>query len=323
MKTLSRMAIALAMGFLLVVFWVGCAKKKVLPPDTVTANCSADKTSVVEGSGDIVAISVQAVDPRGHTLNYAWSATGGKVDGTGPSAHWDSSGVGPGTYTVSVKVDDGVGNTASCSEDIAVTPKPIPPPTMSCSADRSSVLPGERVGITANVNDQSGTALTYTWHTTGGQISGSGASVGLDTSGLAAGNYTVTGRVENAKGGAADCTVTVGVQTPPPAPQATKLNQFYFAPGSARVNNVGKRVLDDVALRLNSDTKAKVVLVGYSDPRESKKLGLSRAQSAKKYLAGKGIADTRIDVRSATGEKGAGKENRRVDVIWVPEGATY
>jgi hypothetical protein len=30
-----------------------------------------------------------------------------------------------------------------------------------------------------------------------------------------------------------------------------------------------------------------------------------------------------VDVRSSTGTAGVGKENRRVDVVLVPDGATY
>ncbi len=92
------------------------------------------------------------------------------------------------------------------------------------------------------------------------------------------------------------------------------------------VDNVCKRVLDDVALRLQSDPKAKLVIVGYADPKERRpdKLAKDRAGNAKKYLSKeKGVADTRIEVRGAPGQKGAGKENHRADLVWVPEGATY
>lgn len=304
--------------------------EKPKAPDIVTASCSADKTSVAADSGELVAVNVLATDAYNHPLNYIWTATGGKVEGTGPDVRWNSTGVGPGTYTITARVEDASGTNSSCSEDVRVEAKPIPPPTMTCSVDRSSVLVGERVQVSANVNDQSGTPLTYTWQTNGGQIVGSGASVQLDTTGAAPGSYTVTGRVQNGKGGAADCSTDVGVQAPPPPPQASKINQCLFHATGAGVDNVCKRFLDDVALRLQNDPKAKVVLVGYSAPatgrqaeRRAEQLAKARAESAKKYLAQKGVAETRIDVRAAGGQKGAGNQNHRVDVIWVPEGASY
>jgi outer membrane protein OmpA-like peptidoglycan-associated protein len=106
---------------------------------------------------------------------------------------------------------------------------------------------------------------------------------------------------------------------------ASKLNECFFRAGSARVDNVCKRILDDVALRLQNDPRAKIVVVGYADPKEARpdRLSRQRGDSASKYLAGKGIASTRVDVRTAGGQAGAGKQNRRIDVVWVPEGATY
>ena len=307
-----------------IVFRFGERQPPPVHPPSVS--CSADKTSVVQDSGDVVGVHASAINPDNVPLTYSWTASGGSVDGTGADVRWNSAGTAPATYTITSRVDDGRGNTTSCSADIAVQPKPVPPPTMTCSVDRSTVLAGERAQVSATVNDQSGTPLTYTWQTNGGQIVGSGANVQFDSTGLAPGNYTVTGRVQNGKGGAADCTTSVAVQAPPPPPQASKISECSFRVGSARVDNVCKRVLDDIALRLQNDPKAKLVIVGYADPKELRpdKLAKNRAASAGKYLSKeKGIADTRIEVRGQQGQKGAGKENRRTDLVLVPEGASY
>jgi outer membrane protein OmpA-like peptidoglycan-associated protein len=304
------------------VYWAEKPKPANRPP---VAACSADKSSVFAESGEIVHVRVQASDPDGDPLTYSWSATGGRVEGSGTEIRWNSAGLAPGIYTVTVRVDDGRGGTASCGVDIRVEPRPNRPPTMTCSAHRTTVLVGERVRITAIARDPDGDPLTYSWRTNGGQIIGSGASVQLDTSGVAPGSYTVTGRVEDGRGGAADCSVSVNVQAPPAPAQASKLNECFFRHSSARVDNVCKRILDDVALRLQSDPRARVVLVGYADPKEPKpaRLASQRGGNAQKYLVTKGIADSRIDVRAATGQAGAGKQNRRIDIIWLPEGATY
>jgi hypothetical protein len=210
--------------------------------------------------------------------------------------------------------------------NVTVQPKPAPPaPTMSCTADRSTVLAGERAEITANVNDPSGTAIRFTWVANGGQIIGSGSIVQFDTSGLAPGIYTVTGRAENELHSACDCTAAVTVQAPPPPPQASKVSACEFAPGSARSDNVCKRNLDDVAVRLQSDPRSKVVLVGYADPKEARaaKLAGERAASAQKYLQNRGVDASRVEARTAAGAAGAGQENRRVDIVFVPDGASY
>src|ERR1700741_384911 len=305
--------------------------EKPREPDQLTSSCSADKSSVAEGSNEAVQTTATATDSWGHPLTYTWTANGGKItNGSSPYARWDSEGVAPGTYALSLRVDDGAGKTSTCSTNVRVDPKPKPPaPTMSCSADRSSVTAGERAQITATVNDQSNTALRYSWQANGGQIvnaSESSSSVQFDTSGLVPATYIRPGRVENGAGGAADCSTSVTVEQPPAPPQASKISDCSFTPGSARADNVCKRVLDDAAVRLQSDPKAKVVLVGFADPKEpgSAKLASRRADETKKYLAGKhGIDGSRVDVRSSTGAAGAGTENRRVDVVLVPDGATY
>jgi len=290
------------------------------------ASCTADKTSLYVGSGDMVRVTVQASDPDGDSLSYNWSATGGRIEGSGTEVRWNSAGTAAGSYTVTVRVDDGQGGTASCAVDVRVEPRPNRAPTMSCSADRSSVIVGERVRITATASDPDGDTLTYSWRTNGGQIVGQGASVQLDTTGVNPGRYTVTGRVDDGKGGAADCNVTVTANAPPVQPQAVKLNECTFrAKNSARVDNVCKRVLDDVALRLQSEPRARIVVIGYADPGERRpdQLSAQRAAEAKKYLESKGIAGNRIETRTAAGQAGADQANRRVEIIWVPEGASY
>ena len=290
-----------------------------------TATCSADKSSVFVGSGDSVNISISASDPDNHPMTYSYSASGGTVEGTGPQARWNSDALAAGSYSVTAQVDDAHGGAASCTVDVRVDPRPNRPPVMTCSAERSSAIAGERVRISATASDPDNDPLTYSWRTNGGQIIGSGASVQLDTTGLTPGNYRVTGRVDDGRGGAADCNADVKVEAPAQPALASKLNECFFRSGSGRVDNVCKRVLDDVALRLSSSPRDRVVIVGYADPAEAKhdKLAKQRADNAKKYLEGKGAAGTRVETRGAGGQKGAGKQNRRVDVILVPEGATY
>ena len=292
------------------------------------AACSANPASVYTGSGDSVAFHVNASDADNDPLTYSYTATGGAVDGTGPDARWNSTGLAAGTYTVNAKVDDSKGGTATCSADITVQAKPNQPPTITCSTDRSPIMPGERTGITAVASDPDNDPLTYSYTTTGGQIVGSGSKVQFDSTGLAAGSYTVKCSVSDGRGGTADASTNVDVQQPPPPPQATKVGDCgYVKPGVSRFDNLCKRVGDDVALRLKNDPNAKVVIVGFADPREPKatKLPETRAELAKKYLVEKGIDASRISTRtgSASTEKGMEKENRRVEFVIVPEGATY
>ncbi len=215
------------------------------------------------------------------------------------------------------------------AEAVAPAPAEVPQPvnhapTLGISADRHSALAGERIRITGRGNDSDGDPLTYSWRASGGQVLGAGPIVQLDTSGLSPGRYTVTGRVEDGRGGAGDASLSFEVSVPP-APQASQANELLYGPSSARLDNVGKRMLDDVALRMRNEPRASVVLIGYADPEEANagKLAAQRAESAKVYLVSRGITADRVSTRSSAGQAGAGRQNQRVDVIWVPEGANY
>jgi outer membrane protein OmpA-like peptidoglycan-associated protein len=133
-------------------------------------------------------------------------------------------------------------------------------------------------------------------------------------------------RVDDGRGGAADCTSTIEVKAVPAPPQASKIADCPFAkPLSTRTDNSCKRFLDDVALRLQNEPRGTAVIIGYSDPKEGKtpdKVAGDRATNAVKYLGEKGIDPSRVSTRTGAGQAGA-TDNRRIDVIWVPEGATY
>jgi outer membrane protein OmpA-like peptidoglycan-associated protein len=225
-----------------------------------------------------------------------------------------------------VTVDDGHAGTASCSSTIQAQPRPNRPPTIACAAERSAVFAGERVHLTTNASDPDGDTLTYTWRANSGRVIGTGSAVDFDTTGLAPGRYSITVRVDDGKGGAADCSMSVQVNAAPPPPQASKINECLFNRAlDTRIDNVCKRILDDVALRLQNEPRSTAVIIGYSDPKERQpeKIAGDRGSNAVKYLGEKGIDASRIKTRTGSGQAGADKENRRIDVILVPEGATY
>ena len=311
-----------------VVFRWGIPNPPPPPNHPPVAACSANPNSVYAGSNDAVTVHVNASDPDNDTLSYSYTASGGTVEGTGPDARFNTSGLAEGSYTVTAKVDDGRGGTATCAADITVAKKPNQPPIISCVTDRSPIMPGERTGITSTASDPDGDPLTYSYSATGGQVTGDGPKATFDSTGLAPGSYTVKCSVSDGRGGTADASTNVDVQQPPPPPQAAKAGDCgYNKAGASRFDNACKRVGDDVALRLNNDPNAKLVIVGFADSKEPKaaKLAQTRADLAKKYIVEKGVDASRISTRTgeASTEKGQEKANRRVDFIIVPEGATY
>jgi len=279
------------------------------------ASCSATPASVYAGTGEVVSVHADASDPDNDPLTYAWSATGGTIDGAGAQVRWSSNGLALGSYTVTARVSDGRGGAASCSTDVKVEPRPNRPPTMSCSVDPSSVHPGARVHVTASASDPDNDPLTYSWQSSGGQVSGSGADVQIDTTGLTAGSYTVTGAVNDGRGGTADCRGQFSVEVPPPPAVEARLaiRSIYFptalpSPGRPTVGLVEsqKKTLTSLAndfkeyLALKPD--AHLVLEGHADhrgtPGYNQALSERRVEIAKQFLVGLGIPADSLQVKA-------------------------
>jgi hypothetical protein len=108
---------------------------------------------------------------------------------------------------------------------------------------------------------------------------------------------------------------------PPPAPAARSLCTISFdrdRKRPIRVDNEAKGCLDDIALELNRESDATLVVVGNHDPQESPEASAQRSLNVKLYLTTeKGIDANRIELR--TGES----TGRTADNILVPRGATW
>ncbi len=290
------------------------------PPPPVNhppvAACSASPTSVFAGSGDVVAIHVNASDPDNDPLTYTYSATGGAVDGNGPDARWNSTGVTAGGYTVTAQVNDGKGGTASCATDIKVEPRPNRPPTASLSVERSPILPGEHTGITCNGSDPDGDPLTYSYSASGGQVTGTGANASFDATGLQPGTYTVKCTVNDGRGGTADASGNVEVKEPPQVHQLEvklALHSIYFPTAQPTVAKPTGGLMASQAVTLDTlaaDFKqyltykpdAHLILGGHADVRGGKEynqlLSERRVEKTKSYLIEKGVSADHIDTKA-------------------------
>ncbi|MEO6966308.1 MAG: OmpA family protein, partial [Acidobacteriaceae bacterium] len=287
-------------------------------------SCSVNPDEVFPG--DPVAVNGNAINlnPK-KTATYSWSSTGGKVSGTSATSNIDTAGLAPGTYTVTGHVAEGAkaGQSADCNTTFTV--KPFGPPTIVCSANPSTVNPGDSSTITAQGSSPQNRPLTYTYSASSGQISGSAESASLNTTGAAPGVVTVTCNVADDSGqtASAETTVTINAPVTPVAPKTETLCSISFGRDTRRpyrVDNEAKACLDEVALNLQRDADAKAVLVGNSGSGESRahKLAAERAVNAKAYLVKeKGLDSSRIEVR--TGNAGT----LTVQNFLVPPGANF
>lgn len=124
---------------------------------------------------------------------------------------------------------------------------------------------------------------------------------------------------------------TAVVPSAPPAPRQS-LETVNFDSSSARLSNIAKAKLDEVALRLQQAPAATVVVRGYADgsgdAAANQALSLRRAEAARDYLVQRhGIAVDRIAVEGRGAEdpvasndaaEGRGENRRAVIVVTLP-----
>ncbi len=308
----------------------GTAEQKVAPPPP-TLTCNADQSSVIQGGTVHITTTVS---PEGLPYTYTWTSNeAAKLTPNQSQASFDTTGLTPGLYSVAARVDNGQGGVADCSTNIEVQEKPKHPPTVSCSAEPTTVRPGAAVTLTAQATSPDDRPLTYAWTVTSGKLdTDNQATVHVDTTGVAPGTLNANVAVHDDRGLSANCSSAVTVEAPPPPPQASLATTLNFKHNSARIDNVAKAALDDVALRLQQDPNAHAVIVGFSGPEEGPRtrnqarkeaaitrLAEERAVNAKAYLVQeKGVSADRIQVRENHANGG-----QKAEVWVVPQGASF
>lgn len=301
------------------------------PETPVVASCSVQPTEVMVGEPITATATASNFNPK-HTLNYSWAATGGRITGKDTTATIDTNGVAGGSYVVTAHVTDPKAkhnNEASCTANFTVKEPPKNPPTMSCSANPTTVQSGGTSNLSCTCTSPDNVPVTVSgWTASGGTVSGSGATATLNTTGAPAGTITVSATCSDTRGLTANASSDVTVEVPPPPPpQASKLSECDFSKMTKigkpwRVDNECKAILDDVAQRLQHDPDAHLVVVGNNEPKEKRRnLAAERAVDAKAYLSG-GEAKQAIDASRI--ETRTGSAGTQTDEFWiVPAGATF
>jgi hypothetical protein len=294
------------------------------PPIPPTASCSISPTEILAGAPVTATIATQNFNPK-HTITYKWTSTGGKVSGTGTTGTVDTTGLAPGGYTVTGTATDErekKNNVASCSASFTVK-QPLPP-VVSCSASPTTLAVGQPSTITMSASDPQGWPLTYSWTSTGGQLSGSGTSATLTAKDSDAGNtITVTGTATNDHNLSSSCTASVSV---PPVEKCVMMEDwgectFEKNPKKPwRVDNDCKDTLDKLSLRLQQMPNGRLNIVGFTNEEEvvnEQTLGAQRSVNVKYYLTTDG--PNKVDASRVTPRQG-GTKGQATHFQFVPEG---
>jgi hypothetical protein len=326
-------------------------RRECPPPPAPTCVVEAAPTSV--NRGERLALTAKPTTPgypEGKvTYEYRWEVKGPQgqavpVSGAGASVEIPTAQLACGNYTVTTTVTATVpavecpsdcvttGQT-TCTSSFSITEPPCPSVSCDVTATPTSVTAGDRVTLRATSTGAENP--TYTWSTSAGTLSSTtGTEVTLDTTGTS-GTITVTVNVSTSRtrcnepcpGGSCSTTITVSLPKPPVPNPITPCGPIFFPFNSARITNEHKACLDEIALRLQQDPRASVIIDGHRDSSERVGISLTRANNARDYLVNeKGIDSNRITVRnfgdSCPHESGDPALNRRVEFWILPEGAT-
>jgi outer membrane protein OmpA-like peptidoglycan-associated protein/opacity protein-like surface antigen len=293
------------------------------PPPPPTAACSIQPAEVFAGEPVTATATGSNFTPK-RTVTYNWNGTGVKVTGSGASAQIETTGLEPRSYEVTANLSDGRKNgSASCSARFTV--KQPRPPVISCSADPASVQTGGSSTITSTASSPDGRRLIYSYTASAGDISGTGATATLNTTGAQPGRITVTCNVNDDRVPplTASSTAMVEVQAPPPppipAPEIKRLeaklalHSIYFQTARPTAEHPEGGLLDsqaDILKALAEDFKnylkympdAHLILGGHADPRGTeefnKALTERRVDRTKTFLVEHGVPADHFELKA-------------------------
>jgi outer membrane protein OmpA-like peptidoglycan-associated protein len=302
------------------------------PVTPVAASCSLRPAEVMAGEPVTATATASNFNPR-HALAYGWSSTGGNIRGRDADASIDTNGLAGGSYTVTARVSDPKRQrtrVAICSSTFAVREPPRNPPTLSCSANPSTVQTGKPSTIDCHCTSPDNVPVAVTgWSTNGGSLSGSGSTAALDTSGVSAGVITVSAICSDSRGLNTPATAEVMVENPPTvSPEVRRLesrlalHSIYFATAKPTLENPDRGLLasqQQTLMTLAIDFEkyrelrpdAHLILGSHADPRGSveynQALSERRVERARQFLTEHGVPAASIEI------KAFGKEQNLTD----------
>ena len=140
----------------------------VLPQNVVTVSCASDPATVEPGAA--VLLKAEATDRLGHALRYRWFANGGNIQGEGATVRLDTTGLVPGVYIVTGRVEDGW-SAADCVLSVKVEVPPPPTPTPEPVNVAQIVFVKNQPGFESNAQEQLQRVLSRLQAEPGGHIS--------------------------------------------------------------------------------------------------------------------------------------------------------
>ena len=292
-----------------------------LPPPALA--CVATPSTVFPGEPVTVTATPSGLNPK-QTVSYSWSGTPVSANGNVATVATDS--LAPGTYTVKSRVTEGPKSVQSADCEASFIVPPWVPPTLTCAAGPMTINPDQTATITLNGRSPQNLPLTYACTSSAGSMAMNGNTATFSPAGAPTGPVTISCTVADNKGNtsAADCGLTILQPQPPLTQHVSLLCSIDFVRDTqrpTRVDNEAKACLDGIALNLQQQPNASLVVVGEATVPETQRdpnMAAQRAVNTKEYLTvDQGIDPSRIVV--VTGGEGT----QAAEDYLVPQGATF
>jgi hypothetical protein len=303
----------------------------IAPPPPPTIACSASPATVFPGDPVTVTATASGLNPKENAI-YTWGGDG--VTGNGTTATVATGSLAPGSYTVKCGVKEGKPGREGlkpwqvADASTTFTVKDFEPPTISCSADPSTIKPGDTATLTATAVSPQNRPLTYSFNATAGTVTPSGSTATYNSTGAPSGTVDVTCNVADDKGHTATSTATLTILPPPPPPGPSPeqirlearlaLHSIFFATAQPRAEHPEGGLVpsqQQTLTTLASDFKsylaikpdAHLMLTGHADPRGSveynQALTERRVNRAKAFLVEQGVPDNALETRAVGKEQ--------------------
>lgn len=158
---------------------------------------AANPSQVFSGGSTVVYCTAE--DREGATLGFDWSASGGRLSGSGSAVTWEPAEAG--SVDITCSVNDGQGG--SDTERINVTAFDNHIPVIeSVLADPEIIDPGDTTTLQCLASDLDGDTLSYAWYADTGSILGQGSAVTWEST-SAPGYHVVLCTVDDGRGATA------------------------------------------------------------------------------------------------------------------------
>ena len=218
-KAQIPLQICIITGLILLSGCQGISRRPTPPLAPLMVACTVNPTSVFPGDPVTATATLESSSPD-RVVTYKITGEGGTANGAIVTINTAS--LPPGDHKVICSAAEYApgkepGQIAGPAT-ATFTVKQFEPPTIGCTANPSTINPGENATITGTATSPQNRMLTHTYSASGGTITAAGDKAQFSSVGTPAGPVTISCNVADDKGHSSSSSTTITILAPPPPP---------------------------------------------------------------------------------------------------------